>query len=71
MTGFDGIGPLTTPLLGLTTLRQPLDEIGRRAIDLLLELRADRSMPTRHIPLRGAVVAGTTTAPPPPVPIRR
>ncbi|MFE2179805.1 LacI family DNA-binding transcriptional regulator [Streptomyces sp. NPDC059455] len=71
VTGFDGIGPLTTPLLGLTTLRQPLDEVGRRAIDLLLELREDRSMPTRHIPLRGALVAGTTTAPPPPHPARR
>ncbi|MFJ8536157.1 LacI family DNA-binding transcriptional regulator [Streptomyces sp. NPDC093591] len=63
-TGYDGVGELTTPLLGLTTLYQPLDEIAKRAVDLLVEQLGVSAQPVRHIALRGTLRVGTTTASP-------
>lgn len=37
VTGFDGLGGLANELIGLTTWRQPIEEIGSQAVNLLLE----------------------------------
>jgi DNA-binding LacI/PurR family transcriptional regulator len=64
LTGYDGLGALATPFLGLTTYRQPVDEIGARAIDLLVEGIEDpesRSS-SAHIAVRGEFVPGRTVS---------
>ncbi|MFJ9898262.1 LacI family DNA-binding transcriptional regulator [Streptomyces sp. NPDC091280] len=64
LTGFDGVAPLATPVLGLTTLRQPVPEIGRRAVDLVLDRERPVDGDAPHLRLRGTLIAGRTTAPP-------
>lgn len=64
VTGYDGIGELASPFLGLTTFRQPMEEIGARAITLLIEAiesadTEDRAMPD-HEAIRGVIVDGRT-----------
>jgi LacI family kdg operon repressor len=58
--GFVGVdetdwAPLVGP--GLTTIEQPTDDIGRVAINCLLERLRDRNFPARHIVLGGRLVA--------------
>lgn len=60
VTGYDGIGPLATPYLGLTTFRQPVREIGRVAIDLLVDRIEGLSDQDRLVALRGTLVEGRT-----------
>jgi DNA-binding LacI/PurR family transcriptional regulator len=62
VTGYDGVGAFTTPLIGLTTWRQPLDEIGRRAVDAVTDLLDDDTAPPHHQSLHGELVLGRTTA---------
>ena len=63
VTGYDGLAPLNAPFLGLTTFRQPVSDMGSRAVDLLLETIEDRTASRRHIPLTGHLVPGRTSAP--------
>ena len=60
VTGFDGVPEAERP--GLTTVRQPLREKGRRPGELLLE-RGDRNRP-RHLMLPTELVVGATSAAP-------
>lgn len=60
VTGYDGIGPLATPFLGLTTFRVPVRAMGGTAIDLLAAKVADSSAADQNIALRGEVVPGRT-----------
>lgn len=60
VTGYDGFGPLAAQYLGLTTLRQPIEEVGRTAVDLLLDRIEGRSQDDRFVSLRGSVVEGRT-----------
>ena len=60
VTGYDGIGPLASPYLGLTTFRQPVREIGRTAIDLLADRIEGRTDENRLVALRGSVIEGRT-----------
>jgi DNA-binding LacI/PurR family transcriptional regulator len=60
VTGYDGYGPLAAPFLGLTTFRQPIEEMGRTAIDLLIDRIEGRTDQDRFVSLRGAVVSGRT-----------
>lgn len=60
VTGYDGFGPLAAPYLGLTTLRQPVEEMGRTAIDLLIDRIERRTDQDRFVSLRGLVVPGRT-----------
>lgn len=64
LTGYDGIGPLAAPLLGLTTFRQPMEEIGAVAVDLLVDAIEGRAPePGReHVAIRGTLIAGRTVA---------
>jgi len=60
ITGYDGIGPLDTPYLGLTTFRQPVEEIGRTSISLLIGRIEGRSTHDSLVALRGSVIVGRT-----------
>lgn len=64
VTGYDGYGPLASPFLGLTTFRTPQEEVGRTAIDLLVDQLEGRSSNDRFVSLRGVVVPGRTARPP-------
>ncbi|MDP4501270.1 LacI family DNA-binding transcriptional regulator [Nonomuraea turcica] len=64
VTGYDGIGDLTTSLIGLTHWRQPIDLIGSRAVDALVRLLDGETPPDHHQAVSGSLVAGRTTAPP-------
>jgi DNA-binding LacI/PurR family transcriptional regulator len=65
VTGYDGFGPLAAPYIGLTTFRNPIEEIGRTAIDLLVDRIEGRTDQDRFVTLRGVVVPGRTAAKPP------
>jgi DNA-binding LacI/PurR family transcriptional regulator len=62
VTGYDGFGPLASPYLGLTTFRQPVEEIGRTAIDLLVDRIEGRTDQDRLVALRGSLVVGRTAS---------
>lgn len=62
VTGYDGYGPLAAPYIGLTTFRQPIEEMGRTAIDLLVDRIEGRTDEDRFVSLRGTVVAGRTAS---------
>lgn len=59
VSGYDGIGVAASPLLGLTTIRQPIAEIGSLAIDQLVDEASDQISP-RHIALKGTLMTGET-----------
>ncbi|ASQ93430.1 hypothetical protein CGL27_10285 [Streptomyces sp. 11-1-2] len=60
VTGYDGFGPLNTPYLGLTTFRQPVEEIGRTSINLLLDKIEGKTDQDRLVELRGSLIEGRT-----------
>lgn len=60
VTGYGGYGPLASPFIGLTTFRTPQEEVGRTAIDLLVDRIEDQTKHDRFVSLRGAVVPGRT-----------
>jgi LacI family transcriptional regulator len=59
LVGFDD-GPLADAL-GLTTVRQPFEESGRVALDLLLDLVAGIGSPVRRIDLMPSLVVRSST----------
>lgn len=62
ITGYDGIGPLAAPFVGLTTYRQPVEEIGRMAVNLLVDRIEGRSTQDHLVALRGTVETGRTAS---------
>ncbi|MBT2504195.1 LacI family DNA-binding transcriptional regulator [Curtobacterium sp. ISL-83] len=62
-TGFDGVFPLANAWIGFTTLEQPIDRIGREAIDLVIGRIEDPARPVEHRSLRGTVITGRTLLP--------
>lgn len=63
VTGFDGVSPLANDWIGFTTLEQPIERIGREAIDLVVGRIEDPSSPVEHRSLRGRVIPGRTLLP--------
>lgn len=63
LTGYDGIGQLASPVFGLTTWRQPVEEIGHAAARQLLARITDPSTPATHEFLTGSYIPGRTLAP--------
>lgn len=61
VTGFDGVGGLASELVGLTTWRQPVEAIGRRAIDRLVQLIGERDKTVEHIAIPGTVRVSRST----------
>lgn len=64
VTGYDGYGPLAAPYIGLTTFKTPQEEVGRTAIDLLVDQLEGRSGHDRFVALRGEVVPGRSARAP-------
>ncbi len=64
VTGYGGYGPLAAPYLGLSTFRDPQEEIGHAAVDLLADKIDGRTTHDRSVTLRGVVVPGRTVFPP-------
>ena len=60
VTGFDGVFPLSADWIGLTTLRQPVEQIGQQAIDLVVGHIDDPDRRVEHRSLRGTVLPGRT-----------
>ncbi len=69
VTGFDGVAPYRSPLLGLTTVAQPVAELATRAVELMHQrlIGAEGEGPAgavdAHVP--GSFVPGRTLAAPP------
>lgn len=59
VTGYDGFGPWAAPYLGLTTFRQPVRDIGRTSVDLLVD-RIEGTGQDRLVALRGTLIPGRT-----------
>jgi LacI family transcriptional regulator len=64
VVGFDDIEPATLVTPALTTVRQPLGEIGRTAVNILVRLLERRASETPHIELATRLVVRESTAPP-------
>jgi LacI family transcriptional regulator, galactose operon repressor len=65
VVGFDDIKYATIVTPALTTVRQPLAEMGRAAVRLLLELVECRASETHHVELITRLAVRDSTAPPP------
>ena len=63
VTGYDGVHPLDSAWIGFTTLQQPVEEIGRAAIELLVARIEDPGAEVEHRALLGAVLPGRTVLP--------
>jgi LacI family transcriptional regulator len=64
VVGFDDVelATIVTPML--TTVRQPLAEMGRTAVSLLIRLMEQQSLETLHLELATRLVIRDSTAPP-------
>lgn len=64
VVGFDALelGQLVVPRL--TTVRQPLEEMARISVELLVRMMEGRAMETLHIELAAELVVGASTGPP-------
>jgi len=68
VVGFDDLEYATIATPELTTVRQPLAEMGRTAVSLLVRLLARQPFETLHIELATRLVIRESTAPPPHTP---
>jgi LacI family transcriptional regulator len=64
VVGFDDVEPATIVSPALTTVRQPLAEMGRTAVSLLNRLLVRQRFETLHIELATRLVVRESTAPP-------
>jgi LacI family transcriptional regulator len=64
VVGFDDIEAATLVTPALTTVRQPLGEMGRTAVNVLVRLLERRASETPHIELATRLVVRESTAPP-------
>ncbi|MEV0705195.1 LacI family DNA-binding transcriptional regulator [Saccharopolyspora sp. NPDC050389] len=60
LTGYDGIGQLASPVLGLTTWRQPIADIGHAVAEQILDRIKNPDTSPRHIRLTGCLQRGRT-----------
>lgn len=60
LTGYDGIGQLASPVFGITTWRQPIEDIGRAAARQVLARITDANTPATHEFLPGTYIPGRT-----------
>ena len=64
LVGFDDVEHATVVSPQLTTVRQPLAEMGRTAVSLLIRLLERQSFETLHVELATRLVVRQSTAPP-------
>ncbi len=69
--GFDDVPEASQYEIPLTTIAQPLHEMGERAMQLLLDLLEGRDVPRRHITLDTRLVVRASTSRPGPDSARR
>ncbi|KQS09026.1 LacI family transcriptional regulator [Curtobacterium sp. Leaf183] len=62
VTGYDGIRPLATELLGITSWRQPLDVIGALSVDDVVDQIDGTIASATHTAIDGTLVPGRTLA---------
>ena len=65
VVGFDDVPEAAYFTPPLTTVRQDFDEVGRRALQLLLEQMAGASLGEHHLVVKPRLVVRQSTAPPP------
>lgn len=65
MVGFDDVPQAANATPPLTTVAQPLHDLGAEALRMLLELLGGRDVPA-HVQLPASLVVRGSTAPPPP-----
>lgn len=64
VTGFDGVGVFGSPLIGLTTYRQPVQQMAQDAVDLLMARAGGLHEPAVHRVHDGEFLRGRTLGPP-------
>jgi len=64
VVGFDGLELSQSVVPRLTTVRQPLEEMARMAVGLLVRLMEGRDIHTLHVELATELVIGASTGPP-------
>lgn len=62
VTGYDGVRPFTTSLLGITSWRQPLSLIGRLSVDDVVDQIEGLAEGARHRSIAGELIEGRTAA---------
>lgn len=62
VTGYDGVMPFATELFGITSWRQPLDVIGTRSVDDVVDQIDGRASGATHTAIAGELVPGRTAA---------
>ncbi|MCC4908311.1 LacI family DNA-binding transcriptional regulator [Microbacterium sp. cx-59] len=62
VTGYDGVTPFMTSLLGITSWRQPLRLIGRLSVDDVVDQIEDRFAGAAHRAIDGELIVGRTAA---------
>ncbi|MBF4636014.1 LacI family DNA-binding transcriptional regulator [Agreia pratensis] len=62
VTGYDGVKPFTSSLLGFTSWRQPLNLIGRLSVDDVVDQIEGLSQGARHRSIDGELIPGRTAA---------
>lgn len=60
VTGYDGVTPFMTSLLGLTSWRQPLRTIGRLSVNAVVDQIDGIATTVGHVAIDGTLVAGRT-----------
>lgn len=63
VTGFDGVGVLSSPLFGLTTMKQPVEEMAETATELILARLTQGPVDTTRGSIPGQYIAGRTLQP--------
>ncbi len=64
ITGYDDLAFARTARIDLTTVCQPAAELGRTAVEMLLERIDGGRTETRHVVLPPTLILGATTVPP-------
>jgi DNA-binding LacI/PurR family transcriptional regulator len=65
VTGFDGVGVFLSPLFGLATVRQPVEQMARWAVRMMISRVGGASGPAERKTYPGEYVPGRTLGPPP------
>ena len=63
VAGFDNISLASSTIIGLTTVAQPIEELGRRSVRVLLDQLAGRRRPPVRVVLQSTLHVRGTTAP--------
>lgn len=64
VTGFDGVGCLATPLLGIATVKQPVDLLAQNSVNVMKRYLNDSQVGVSRISVEGKFVPGSTLGKP-------